>query len=89
MRTLRLKVPKVVSDSTRIQALQPEPARQAHLIPRLGGGTVTYTLYRGAGAAAGRWAGRNPFGGCCHVPGERAGARPRRHLRGRMDKASR
>ena len=36
MRKLRLKVPKVVSDSTRIQALQPEPARQADLIPRLG-----------------------------------------------------
>ena len=36
MRELRLKVPKAVSDSTRIQALQPEPACQADLIPRLG-----------------------------------------------------
>ena len=36
MRKLRLKVPKAVSDSTRIQALQPEPACQADLIPRLG-----------------------------------------------------
>ena len=49
MRTLRLKVPKVVSDSTRIQALQPEPARQAHLIPRLGGAQLHTHCIEGLG----------------------------------------
>ena len=49
MRTLRLKVPKVVSDSTRIHALQPEPAHQAHLIPRLGGAQLHTCCIEGLG----------------------------------------
>lgn len=67
------KVPKLVSARTRIQTLQPEPLRQATLIPRHGrvlswGRTQLLTHHiEVLGWSHGRRAGRNLLGGCCRI----------------------